>query len=166
VPSDYSFLNPHAETKMGRDKARPSLGKPVQMPFVRPILRPFDKSSAHRIKSDIGPFFVIMIILTNLCVPIATLPDRLMSPVRPAPCAYRFPVGDPRFQRVTTAWSTKEMHVVRHQQVATDNPSACILPGQSQEFMDFRRGQDGFLGLGANRQENDLSVIVLTKRQR
>ena len=37
---------------------------------------------------------------------------------------------------------------------------------QSQEFMDFRRGQDGFLGLGANRQENDLSVIVLTKRQR
>ncbi len=56
--------------------------------------------------------------------------------------------------------------VVRHQQVATDNPSACILRSQSQEFMDFRRGQDGFLGLGANRQENDLSVIVLTKRQR
>ena len=145
VPSDFFSLLGAGMTKEWG--GRPSLSKPIQASLIRPILRRLHESRAHWVKSDIGPFFVVVFIATNLCVPIAPLPDRLVPRIRPVAGRFRFPVRDPGSQGVRTPRSTKEMDMVRHQQVITDDPSARLLPRQSQEFMDLGRSQGRFLGL-------------------
>jgi len=71
-------------------------------------------------------------------------------------CEKTFPITHPPVKRnVEIARRTKEMHVIRHQQVIADQPSLRLTPRFQQKFVNFRLCNPRHAFLRANGDENN-----------
>ena len=111
--------------------------KDIQFPLVWPLMGYGRQTSTHRIISHVIPFCGIAFVAAQLGVPKISLPE----------CAFggsdgltdrSFPVANPvgeRFDR-QAAGCTKKMQVIRHDDVASDEPMIRLGPGFAQGLMN------------------------------
>jgi hypothetical protein len=119
-----------------------------------------DQSGTHGIVNYVQPLRIIGLARTQSRIPMIRLPFLRGDAARP--CKTGFPKADPIIQRdLLSARGREEVQVIRHQDVAFDEPGAGVLPGLAQSGVVFRRCQPGATASRANRHENNDGVRLI-----
>jgi hypothetical protein len=136
--------------------------------FERPVFNPLNQSFAERIFLNINPFFRIIFTITQTMMPAARLkfPCRRWgeSPRRPFvfQTELTFPVGNPSFNcKMQIPWRTKQMQMIRHQQIIANQPSRRFRPSLAKKLMCHFIRQPRFALFCVDSQQNNVGLAKL-----
>ena len=96
----------------------------IPLALIRPLFNAFDQLRAHGILQNILPLLGIVFRAAQLGVPKISLPERGIPRARPVTCCIRFPESHPLFDWPWREFRrrTKEMHMIRHQNIPSNLP--------------------------------------------
>ena len=108
----------------------------IDLPSKRPVFRFRHQSLPHRILLHISPLLRELLSASNTVMKTRTLPFPSLVQMRPDKLA--FPILHPTFQReCQIPRSTKQMEMIGHQKIISQQPCICFLPYTAQRFMHF-----------------------------
>jgi hypothetical protein len=118
----------------------------------RPIIWMLNQTVAYWVRANINPLGLVRGCAQKLSVPKAPLPDGPIARSRPTAGDITFPFGDPVRQRRerNIVLSREQMHVFRHNHIATNRIIVVKIPGSPQEIVHFIAGEDWFSVLCTN----------------
>lgn len=135
----------------------------LQLTLIGPLRRANRHSRTHRIFTNIGPLRVIAIALTQLSVPVVSLPDLALDEpsLMQFPRDGTFPVRDPLAERKRGVHRrTEQMDVVWHDHITTDGPCIRRTPGVQQDRECVGVGQQATAILRAGGQKNQQAAVT------
>src|SRR5208283_5526155 len=115
----------------------------VQFTLKRPVFRSFDESVLDWIFPEIKPFLMITLAVAQLAVKEIFLPDWLFCRMRPTASRVGMPEPNPLFQRRDghDRGCAKKMKLIRHDDVAANQPASRLAPRIEQQSNNFRSRQ-------------------------
>jgi hypothetical protein len=122
--------------------------------LIRPILRPRRQTSANRIFLHISPFLRITLLPSQTRVPEVALPFTRLGKMEATELS--LPMRYPRLKcEVGITRSAKEMKVIRHEQIITNQPGVRSAPDILQSILHVGRSQPRLSVFCAYGQVND-----------
>jgi hypothetical protein len=109
-----------------------------------PVIGTANQSVSNWISTNIGPFFVVPFAAPYLTIPETPLPERSFSEHFPISTDEALPAGDPALQGKCARHHrrTKDMNMVRENDISTGCPAISWVPGFGQQFHYLRCAQD------------------------
>ena len=131
--------------------------KNLDLPGPWPIFWLCHQIVSNGITPNILPLRRVTLTLPQLRGPLVLLPDRVFLSSRPPLRGTGFPEFDPFLEwHVSVSWAAKEMQMIRHDHISTDDPRVGFAPCIQNHGHRILAVEDALSTVRANRDRNDV----------